>query len=158
MISPSSSTASSQPATSPNVVFGMSLVISFASRLGELHDAAAAAALHLVHQEEEEQHDQDERQQGRDDLADQAGVADADVVGVGIQRLVLDVLLDRGLELGLRAVEPVRGDVGAGRTDAVLERRLDGLVATVGEGDRLDLPVVDVLLHLAGLDLVVSAR
>ncbi len=32
-------------------------------RLGELHDAAAAAALDLVHQEQEDQHDQDDRQQ-----------------------------------------------------------------------------------------------
>ena len=108
-------------------------------RLGELHDAAATAALHLVHQEQEQQHDQDERQQRGDDLADQAGMADADVVGVGIHRAGLDLLLDLGDERRLSAVEPVGGDLGALRADAVLERCLDRLVAAVDERDRLDL-------------------
>ena len=43
--------------------------------LGELHDAAAAAALHVVHQPEEHQDDQHERQERRQDRAEHARLA-----------------------------------------------------------------------------------
>ena len=62
MISSSSSTASSAPATSANVVLGVSLRDDLGLGLAELHDAGAAA-LHLVHHEEEQDDEQDDRQQ-----------------------------------------------------------------------------------------------
>ncbi len=46
--------------------------------LGELHDAAAAAALHGVHQPEEQHHQQDDRQEGEDERAEQPRPGDLD--------------------------------------------------------------------------------
>jgi hypothetical protein len=66
LISPSSSTASSAPATSANVTFGSSLLTTLALDLPKLHDPAAAA-LHLRHEEEEQAEDEHERQDRQED-------------------------------------------------------------------------------------------
>jgi hypothetical protein len=124
--------------------------------LGELHHATAATTLHLVHQEEEEEHDQHERQQGGQDRCQQARLGDLVVVAVGRDRLLRDLgldLLDQGV---LRAVEPVRGDLGARGAYAVLQGRLDLLVA-VDQGDLLHLSRGDVGVHRRELHLVVPA-
>ena len=120
----------------------MSLVISLGLGLGELHDAASAAALGLVHQEDEQQDDERERQQRRQERAEEAGLRDRRVVvldGAG-----LPLLLDRGEELLLLAVDVLRDDLVAVLAVALVEGRLDLEVGAV-ELDLVDLPsVVDV--------------
>jgi hypothetical protein len=63
LISCSSSTASSTPATSLKPIFGESGVIALRARLAEAHHLRAAA-LHLVHQEDPEAEQEHERQAG----------------------------------------------------------------------------------------------
>ena len=73
LISSSSSTASSSPATSANVTFGWSLLTRLGLRLAEAHHAAPAA-LHLAEQDDDEHEDEHERQQAEQE-ADQRVLA-----------------------------------------------------------------------------------
>ena len=134
MISPSSSTASSSPATSANVTVGWSLPTGFARDLPEAQDAATAT-LRLVHEPEEEPEDEHERQQAqeqRDQRVLRLAV-DLEVADVGAPdlagELVRVLLREPGLVLG-----------------AVGERALDHVVL-VQERDAADLVVGEVLLE-----------
>ncbi len=116
--------------------------------LGELHHPAAAA-LHLVHQEDEQQHDQREGEQGRQDLAEQAGLGVLDVELLDLARV--DLLLHLLDQADLLTAHPRGHDLLA-----VVERGADLLVTAVDEGDLLDLAGVDVVHHLRRLDLGVA--
>ena len=121
--------------------------------LGELHDAAATA-LGLVHQEDEEQHDQGEGQQGHQQRAEDAGLG---VLGVGLlDGAGLHLLVDRGQDRLLLALDVVGDDLVAALAHAGVERGPDLLVA-VHERDVLDVAVGDPGVELGGLDLVVPA-
>ena len=85
------------------------------ARLGELHDAAAAAALDLVHQEQEDQRDQHDREQGRQQPGQEARVGDLDREGVLVEGALVDLGVDAVDQLLLGAVEPVGGDLASRR-------------------------------------------
>ena len=89
MISCSSSTASSAPATSAKVVLGVSLAIELRLRLAEV-EHPAAAALHLRH-EQQQQDDEDRDRQQVDQEAQQDAVLRDLVVEVSICRSVFAV-------------------------------------------------------------------
>ena len=104
MISASSSSASSAPATSANVVFGRVLADELGLALAELHDAVAAA-LHLVHEEEQQAQDEQDRQEADEQRDQQALVVDLDVVrDVGVVERVgeLAALVEQERRLDLR--------------------------------------------------------
>ena len=124
--------------------------------LGELHDAAATATLHVVHQPQEHQHDQHDREERRQDRADDA--RPRDLGGVRLDLAGPYLLLDGVLDLGLGVGQPVGHDlVAALALDVLVERGLDDLVA-VDERDLRDLAGLDVLDHPGGGDLLVLAR
>ena len=79
LISCSSSTASSAPATSAKVVFGVSLVISFALDLPKL-STRRAAALHLRHEQQQQDHQHRDRQQVDQQAQQDAVLGDLGVV------------------------------------------------------------------------------
>ena len=123
--------------------------------LGELHDAAAAAALHGVHQPQEHHDQDDDREEREEERAQQPGPRD--LAGDLLDRALVDLRLDRREDVALGAGDPLGGDLAAAVTvDVVVQRRLDLLVA-VDEGDLLDLALGDVLVHLRGADLVAGA-
>src|SRR5215472_11410580 len=94
LISWSSSIASSAPATSAKVVFGVSLVISFARDLPKF--ITGAATLHLVHENEEEQEDNNERQPPEQHAEQRVSLRVKDVVAAWQVTLVALALQDAG--------------------------------------------------------------
>ena len=119
--------------------------------LGELHDAASAAALHVVEQPQEDDEDDDQRQERDEERAEHAGAGD---LGLELLDLAgLDLLLGDVVEPRLGAADPVGHHLGALVAHALVEGRADLLVA-VDETDRLDLALGDVRGHLRGGDLV----
>ncbi|CAM4039424.1 hypothetical protein NOMA109596_19235 [Nocardioides marinus] len=119
--------------------------------LGELHDAASAAALHVVEQPQEDDEDDDQRQERDEERAEHAG--SGDLGGELLDLAVLDLLLGQAVEPRLGAADPVGHDLGAVVAHPLVEGRAD-LLVTVDERDRLDLAGGDVGGHLRGGDLV----
>ena len=146
LISCSSSTASSQPATSAKVTDGSSFDDLLGAGLAELHDPAAAA-LHDVH-------DQQER-------ADEQHVGSRLNEQAGPQRVGL--LVGRDLDRRLGVVQLVDQLVGVlGREGdlvlGVVGQLADDLVVAVLDLGRGDLAVVDRLAELGEVDLLPLGR
>ena len=155
MISPSSSTASSQPATSAKVVLGMSLEISFALDLANcMTPRPPPPCMEFISQRKSTT----SRMIGRKLKMNELSRPGRETSTVDLLDLVVVGLALRGAgDLVLGAGEVLGGDLAAAvAVDAVVEGRLDDLVA-VDEGDVLDLAALDVLVHLRRADLVTAA-
>ena len=135
LISWSSSTASSAPATSLNVILGASTAMRLARRLAEAHHLGAAA-LHAVHQVDPEPDEEDERGEP-DEGRPPRRARDALHLERDVRRLEL-------ADEGVRVVRRVAGGV----LRVVLERDVNGLVLDLHDRVLGTSPSLDLLGEL----------
>ncbi len=134
LISSSSSTASSSPATSAKVTVGLSLPTGFARRATE-PEHAAPTALGLGHEPDDQPEHEDEREQVEEE-------ADPGVLTLAVD---LELLHAGAPDLAGQLVGVLLGEAAA-VVGAVLQRALD-LVVAVEQRDRPHLVVGEALLE-----------